>query len=154
MNQRQLLFAASMTAILFLAANAYSANVWWAGGDPVKGGTGNLWSNPQNWDPGGAPDASDSVWIEGYSSSIIPCVLDYSAPSIHWMWMQNYGTSVDAELNIQSGGSLNVDGNWYMGNTCNNLFGYAVDGMNNLDPNVFEIVGVEDFVDLITQAKP
>ena len=104
------------TLFLLAAGNSWADNVWWTGGDPVKGGSGNLWNNPQNWDPDGVPDSSDSVWIEGYSASIIPCVIDYSAPDIAWMWMQNYSAAADATLNIESSGALTVNGNCYMAN--------------------------------------
>ena len=102
--------------IFSLVVNTFAANIWWAGGDPAKGGADNLWSNAQNWDPDGVPGVSDSIWIEGYNSSVIPCVLDYPADDIHWLWIQNYGNSVDAELRVESGGSLAVRGPWYMAN--------------------------------------
>ncbi len=120
--------------LLGLAATAQGIDTW-------TGGTSTDWADGTNWSNGNPPDGTDTVLVNNISdaTTFTPSLttaytLDPDGPGGD-MWVGGSGTG---ELNIDNGGSLNVQGNWlFVGEnggtgTINVNSGGAITGDNNI----------------------
>jgi hypothetical protein len=91
--------------VLVLAGNAPAATLQWD-----KGGVGNLWNEPVNWDPNGVPTAADTAQINIPDAN---CLIDSSVTAECMVLDVGYNKG-PCYLNM-TGGTLTMSGNLQIG---------------------------------------
>jgi len=114
---KKLVCLMSLVLVFGMAGGAPAVDVYWDGG-LATGGTDNLWSTPNNWDPNGVP-TTEAIYIAANDGNLVWPVVNSTVPTIDsWVRMgwYAYNQEKDVELTIGPGGVLHNKNYWNMGN--------------------------------------